>query len=739
MNFTGGVRQILGTLLWAVLLLVTAARESDAVESDSHSMSIASVAVGVGGHYKVGHWTPVVVTLEAHKAIVSGRLVLITADDEGLSTRYVDDELITLSVGSHIVERYVRFGNRQPELRVEFIYEDDSSTQRVFTASELPAARESTSELVVVVGHDIGVTSALPTRTYRQKRETHVIQLDSVIDLPQRAIGLDAVDLITLSTSQIEKVPPSSHWSALTDWLLVGGRAVIACGRQGEVLFGDGGLLQSIAPGKFDRVGLLRRTAALEAYAGSAQRLDTTRSLDMLQFQQVRGRVEASDGNSGAGELPLVVQYPAGFGQISLITVDLDQPPLSDWPGRTKMMARILAFHQPGETGKGQGDRQNLPPAQLGYHDLTGQLRMALDQLQGVRLIAFSWVAVLIAVYILLVGPGDYFLVRFGLRRMQATWVTLGVISMGFIALAWWMDGRLKSSHVVVSQAEIIDLDAQTGIVRGSSWMHIYSPRTAAYALQPKVTPLMLQAPSTNSALQTNTTLIGWQGLPGEGLGGLDGRQAPVLFDSPYQIAVPRETDSPAQLAGAPVQTASTKGFVTRFWHHAATQPAVAFQVTSDGLLTGRFDYPLNLELEDAAIYYDRFLYRINGVVKPGRTLELTPTSNARDMRFHLTQKRVIDSKEIVTPWNPRSTDVTRILEVMMLHKAAGGDNYTGLTARYDPRIDLSDHLATGRAILIGRARSSPVSWGDEQLDSAVDQAATMVRIVIPVSPVPQR
>ena len=460
----------------------------------------------------------------------------------------------------------------------------------------------------------------------------------------------------------------------------------------------------------------------------------------MLQFTQVRGRVEASENSGGAGTQPLVLNYPAGFGQISLITVDLDRAPLHDWPGRAKLMARVLAVHQPGETGKGQGDRQAAPQAQLGYHDMAGQLRMALDQFSGVRLVAFSWVAVLIAGYILLVGPGDYFLVRYGLKRMQATWLTLGIISIGFIALAWWMDARLKSSAVLVNQAEIIDIDAETGITRGSSWMHLYSPRTAAYAIEPRVTALSSAAETSDSPLSSNITTIAWQGLPGEGLGGLDGRDAPVLFDSPYKIGVQTTSDvAPSRLVDVPVQTASTKGFVAQWWRGGKVDPQLTFTGTSDGLLTGRFEYPLNLELEDAAIYYDRFLYRIPGVVKPGRTIELTPTSTPRDMRFHLTQKRVVDSKEMVTPWNPRSTDSARILEVMMLHEAAGGDNYTALTQRYNPRIDLSDHLATGRAILIGRARQSPTSWGDQQLDGAVQQSSTMVRIVIPVSPAPQR
>ena len=54
-------------------------------------------------------------------------------------------------------------------------------------------------------------------------------------------------------------------------------------------------------------------------------------------------------------------------------------------------------------------------------------------------------------------------------------------------------------------------------------------------------------------------------------------------------------------------------------------------------------------------------------------------------------------------PWDEASRDVPRIVEMMMWHDAAGGRNYTGLLHRYQGEIDLSDHLRTGRAVLIAR------------------------------------
>src|SRR5690606_23053105 len=124
----------------------------------------------------------------------------------------------------------------------------------------------------------------------------------------------------------------------------------------------------------------------------------------------------------------------------------------------------------------------------------------------------------------------------------------------------------------------------------------------------------------------------------------------------------------------------------------------------------------------------------------PGATIDIEALGSPRNLQWQLTQKRVVDAKDIITPWNPRSADTPRILEVMMFHQAAGGDQYTGLTQRYDAALDLSDHLATGRAILLGRAETKALALeGDALRDAQQDQSWTFVRVLIPVTPPPSQ
>ena len=62
--------------------------------------------------------------------------------------------------------------------------------------------------------------------------------------------------------------------------------------------------------------------------------------------------------------------------------------------------------------------------AGLHVWDLAESLNQTLDDFQGVTPIPFAAVAAMILGYIVLIGPGDYFLVKKLLKRMELTWIT---------------------------------------------------------------------------------------------------------------------------------------------------------------------------------------------------------------------------------------------------------------------------------------------------------------------------
>lgn len=717
--------------------------------AEAASLQLKNVAVGIGDAHKVGHWTPIRLELAAPAdAPQAGRLVLTTSDVDGLSTRYADPQELTLTIaGDVVVWRYVKFGHASGRVQVEFV-NSDGTHQRlaVPTPAVAPTSLVSTSEWLVAVGNTVGIDEALLLRSRNSNRSTKLTQLKSLAELPDHPAGYEAMNTLVLATSEIDwSEAPPAQLQALQDWVLLGGRVLLSSGKQGATLFGPEGVLTKLAPGPFDRVTGQRRSAALEAFVGANQRLDNGASprfsYDMTLFKSLDvGRVEVSETGPGGEPQPLIINYPVGLGQVTLLTCDLDQEPLRAWRGRPRLVARLLAFHEAGETGRAMEENVSVP-SQLGFHDLAGQLRTALDQYAQVMLIAFSWVAALVVLYVLLLGPGDYYFGKFVARRMQITWLTLPLITLSVVALAWWISTTFKSSEVRVNQASVVDIDLQSGAVRGNGWTHVYSPETAAYEFTPAIKhPALLDTTTTASPgeLQSQGAVIAWQGLPGVGLGGLDGRPAPNLFDSPYQVNLAglAAPEAAPGVLGMPITSSATKSLRTQWWQSLSAQPA-QLQATRDGLISGEFTYNVQVELEDCLLLYENWLYRIPGKLAPGEKIRIADLSSPRNLQWQLTKKRTVDSKDVITPWDVRSQETNRILEVMLFHKAAGGNGYTGLTNSYYLGLDLSDHLRTGRAILFGKSatRALELQNAGVSLADAYDQSVTYYRVVLPLVP----
>jgi len=717
----------LGTVLWACLGSMAA------VGQERDPVALSSIDLGFGGSVKVGHWTPVWLTLEARQD-VSGRLVFTATDGDGVPVRFADPshEKLTLTAGQpQRVLRYVKLGrlNRRTErlregLTVEFVSEEQVLARRTWWPDELPAALPSSREWILTLGPEIGAREVL--------RQPLVTAIPQASLLPDQWYGYEAVNTIVLTTSDATSL---AGWSpqqaqALRLWVQLGGRLILCVGARGaEVLTGDSPWAD-LAPGTFARVQPVRALPSLETYTSSSQAIDAIRpdgrqlDIPVTLLQDVHGKVSVFEP-AAEGMRPIVIRAPLGLGQVVFVAVDLDQPPFSLWEGRPRLVENLVhgdAMRQ--DRASARGDTGEL--VHLGYDDMVGQLRVALDQFSGARLVAFSWVAGLVALYILLIGPVDYLLLKDVLHRMQWTWFTFPALAVLFGGLAITLHQRFQISSVKVNQLDLVDVDIHQSLVRGTTWAQVYSPRTEAFDVS-------LSSTWPGSAAESGT-LLSWQGLPGPGLGGLQGASA-ALFTDPYTL---QRKGRDTELHGVPVQTNGTKALGARWWTPAKFPSRTQLTVDADGLLRGEISNPLPIQLTDCQLLYANWVYRLDrtgGILQPGQTTQVE-AEQALNLNWRLTRRRVVDVRDVTTPWDQRGLDVPRILEVMMFHGAAGGEGYTHLHNRYQADVDLSEHLRTGRAILVGRTRTpaSEIVLNGRPAGDRYDQRWTYCRVVFPVA-----
>jgi hypothetical protein len=666
-------------------------------------MGVAGVRLGFEGKYKVGDWTPVWVTLEGGPADAAGRLELTVLDGDGVEATYVvRNAAVRVPAGESVTSlQYVKFGRVRSNLTVRLRGDEGVLAERGFGPGEFPQPLPAGRELIVTVGGDAGVADA--ARLMRRRSEEQIVpaNIASSTDLPDDWRGFDGVDTLVLLTGGewLDHLDPPRR-DALVQWVRLGGRIVLSVGSQGENVLGDSGVLAELAPGRFAGVISQRRTGGLEQYISAGDRLPAgdpqAGELRMTVLTGARGRIEVAEA-SGPASRPIVVHYPVGFGRATLIAVDLERGPVAAWRERPKLVRRLLeGSGSELQIGQREGGRGKV--SHIGYEDLSGQLRAALDDFPGVTLIAFSWVGALIVLYVALIGPVDYYFLRRFAGKMERTWFTFPAIVVLFCLTAWAGVRFSRVDRLLVNRVELVDVDVESGLLRGTTWAHVYAPATERFDIS--LAPDTLTRPGEGPS----GVLLTWQGLPGAGLGGMNST-AGNLFNAPYRLAAEQQ-DGVLRVEphGMPIQVRSTRSLAGRWWAPAQTAGAGELAATSDGLLTGEIANPLSVPLRDCLLAYNHWWYRVPPEAAPGARITFQRRLPDGNLVWRLTQKYVGDDyKEFATPWDEASRDVPRVMEMLFWHEAAGGRNYTGLLHRYQGDVDLSHHLRTGRAVLIGR------------------------------------
>jgi len=714
----------------------------------SAAPTINDLRVGFGGRYKVGFWTSGEVAITGGSVPFEGHVTIVVPDNDGIPTRITAPLAgdLQLAAGESInVPVYFKQGQLGGEITVELHDNHNLRAIRTFrpgAAGSLAGVMPSGTRLMLNIGEQDSAAG-------EPRRGSPLAPLKDFSSLPDQWYGLEGVDAILLNTADsriVEQLKSNSSRLAACDlWVRMGGRLVLCVGRNALELLAAGGPLAEFAPGTFQAMVPLRQGTVLEAYAETSDPLapGASVSLEVAQLSEVRGRIESFSG-SGPRDLPLVVRTPHGFGEIVFVAFDLDQVPIADWKARPQLFSRLLGVAV-DSTGSGASQADPLGAVTtLGFIDLAGQLRSALDQFPGVPLVPFWLVAILIAAYIACIGPVDYYLVRHVLKRPESTWFTFSVTVVLFAVGAAGLAFNLKGSELRVNQLDVVDFDLQSGFTRRATWANVFSPTIATYdvAFESRT------APSPTGAAASSLSpgaLLSWFGLTGTGFGGMDATAGAgggiggassnlPLFSVGYDYN--RTLDG---LHGVPIAVWSSKSLVGRTWDSAPG--GIQAELADDGRLTGTIRNTLSVPLTHCVLIYDKWAYVIRDFT-PGRELDLAIDIDPQTVDTYLRKVTAVGDRKVAAPFNQAGFDVPRIVELMTAHELAGGKSYTGLANQYHRFMELSDLVSGGRAVLIGRV-SEPASTlvridgqskGEPLASEEQTQNWTFHRYVIPVA-----
>ena len=756
------ILRFLSVMAMLGIALVGAAR----AEERSADVAIAGVNLGFAGKYRVGLWTIAHVKLKADGP-ARGRLAVVCPDGDGIAARYrsIDDGPISLTANEEaVIAVPIRPGRTNSWLRVEWEGDDGHQAERIFAEGELPEAALASQRLVVTLGNEVGVEAMAGANSRSENSNLAMIaaRLEHPRDLPEVWYGYEGVSVVVVATQPsatgsdfLEEMTPKQI-SALDRWLRMGGRIVVSVGKRGDKLLRApiadepttaAQWLSSLSPGRFEGVVRQRTAVGLESFAG-ASALETDEShaprdpldnevrprgdgapLEIALLRDVAGQIIVEE-RSAAEVRPLVIRKAHGLGLVVFFAADLDRPPFSIWADRPRLMGRLLdqllAEHQSEAE-----DRRTSQLSNVGYTDIAGQLRATLDEFPSLTTVGFLIVAIAITAYLAVIGPIDYFLLRRYLpEQMEGTWVSYPLAIALFCGGAWLATSWLKGDRERINQFEVIDVDVATqpgrALMTGQIWTHIYRPTSHVYNLQ--IEPLALPPEGSHRG-----GFLSFQGLPGNGFDGMHASAASPTWPGTYDVV-----SRAGQMQGLPLESASTKSLYGRWWWEGKFDAASDLRESSSKQPLDDFANPLNVELHDCHLLYNRWITRNLGTLSPGQKVRIEGHPLPDGLEDKLTRSQHgMDAKASKPAWDPSSRDMERLAEMFLFHEAAGGQAHTKLTHRYQPSVDLTGLLGSGRAVLIGRVpnRASRLMDGERIVGADADRHWTWYRIVFPVKP----
>ncbi len=589
-------------------------------------------------------------------------------------------------------------------------------------------------------------TESSPPLSGDKQRELLVLDWKEVAEFPTTSLGLHPAQVVVLPTRLAEGAGQSllerlseGQSEALRQWVQQGGHLVLSLS---SVAAWQASPLAAWVPVEVEGEAQVQQFSNLESYVGKVAPL---RSAGRIRIPRLKNLPNVQAPVRDLGGTPLLAVVPCGLGRVSLVMLDIETAPLADWMGLPVLLEKITT---PGWTA-GRTLRE-VPTAtgqrlsRVGISDLSTQWHSIQEHFGEISRPSYWWVMLLILMLVALVGPLDYFLVNRLFRRGEWTWVSFPLLALAGVGLGLQWGRASNGSQLRLNQTDLADVDVSTGVVRGRSWVTLYSPEHQRVSLQ--VDPLPGAAWSSGDGEPRQSRLT-FAGSPEAGLGGL-------YRETGLSVAGRRYTVGPdaTRFENLPILQWSTRTARADWEGHSKTPLAVSrLQSSGYNKVQGSVVHNLPGPLHNVLLVVGGWAYipgNDRGTVLPGIPWQPAgPQSQQRDLRALMTgerRTRVTSRKgqlegEVVRSsraYDPTAQDPHELWRMITFHETVGGERYTGLSNSLLADLELTSLVQSGRGVLIGELEQPLSQVVVNQQDLPATRQLTLVRLVIPVEQV---
>ncbi|HMA34408.1 MAG TPA: hypothetical protein VKY74_07975 [Chloroflexia bacterium] len=482
-----------------------------------------TVQAGYEGHYKLGEWFPVQVTLSNIGQAFDAE-VQVTATgpaDQPLAT-YARP--VTLpSPARKVVTLYTYATAYQHQLTVHLLRGNTEVLQQQVRIDPLNDAF-----LLGVVSDSPDLLNFLANAALGAGANAGNATIAHLApgDLPSSAPALGGLDALVFAGTDTSSLSADQR-QAIAGWVVAGGTLVVAGGSNSAAAAGLADLLPVTLAGSYPLTSL----APLATFAGGTAPPANGVLASDLQLRPETGARVLVDA---AGH-PLLVRRTLGAGEVFALALDPSVPPLKIWDGGADFWKQVFATHLVSQSA-GAARRTGNLYNQASSSSLGGSSSYYLGQLSpfdlpALQLPGVGLVGGFLFLYVLVLGPINYLLLR-RWGRSDLAWITIPGLILLFAALAYLVGYNSKGSQLRLTTATVVHTYPAAPIATVDSFVGLFSPNREAYNLQ-------FAADTQLSEVDSN------------GLGGSTSAGSPVVIDQ----------GKPSGIGQLQIDTWSLRGF----------------------------------------------------------------------------------------------------------------------------------------------------------------------------------
>ncbi len=562
------------TLFILCLTILLLAQPSAAVTAAEPVNLTMSTQAAFGGHFKYGEWLPIFVNVENAGSNLTGQIRVSISNQTGQLDFVTPAELPAGARKRFTL--YVLPNNFSRSLEVELVHEEETLLTSKVRLSVLPNDRYV---IGLIAADEAGLAALNPPLLPGRRERAETVAL-SLAEIPDRPAGLRLLDALILNDVDTSRLTPAQQ-ATLKSWVAGGGRLVLGGGA------GAGRTLAGLPPSLQPYADTPIRVPGPFIIAGAEPGPQAT-----ILLARLEGPAEAEgqeqNSSSETNGLPLIVEQSVGAGYVDFIALDLSQSPFDAWAGLTDFAKRLLS---PGAAWP-----QHLPPDVSPRQMSDSQLARALTNLPALDLPSVRFVGLLLIGYIVLVGPVNYFFLRWR-DRLAWAWVTIPALTLTFSGLAYGLGFSQRGSDIIVNQISVIELGPAGEAVQGRTYVGVFSPSRRAYDIEIGAGTLIRPL--------------------GEGYDPWSGS-----VNTPGVMSVVQA--EPAQVRGLSVNQWSMQSFVAETV--PAESPGLVSQMTADReSLHGRLENQGGFTWQDVVVIFNGRFQKL-GDLAPGQTAEISLT-----------------------------------------------------------------------------------------------------------------